>query len=152
MQHVLTQGGFPSKSSYTHLDLVEFDDTSATSSLSLSQSPALGFSNLQFGLPPLLHLPAQDPLFVDLLTETHAIISSTDFAHVLEVCLDRATEILFAGLEKSVFLSTDPQPAPGEPVRIRLAGLLPGLARWSQLALNGLPNELVDVSVSLLFF
>lgn len=151
MQHVLTQGGFPSKSSYTHLDLVEFDDTSATSSLSLSQSPALGFSNLQFGLPPLHHLPAQDPLFVDLLTETHAIISSTDFAHVLEVCLDRATEILFTGLEKSVFLSTDPQPAPGEPVRIRLAGLLPGLARWSQLALNGLPNELVDVSVSLFF-
>lgn len=42
-----------------------------------------------------------------------------------------------------------------EEVKIRLAGLLPGLARWSQLALNAVPNELVDVSVRvfiLLFF
>ncbi|KAG2006743.1 hypothetical protein CC2G_014493 [Coprinopsis cinerea AmutBmut pab1-1] len=31
-----------------------------------------------------------------------------------------------------------------EEVRIRLAGLLPGLARWSQLALRGVPNEFVD--------
>ena len=30
-------------------------------------------------------------------------------------------------------------------VKMRLAGMLPGLARWSALALNGLPNELVDV-------
>jgi peroxin-3 len=31
-----------------------------------------------------------------------------------------------------------------EEIKIRLAGLLPGLARWSQLALNAVPNELVD--------
>lgn len=31
-----------------------------------------------------------------------------------------------------------------EEVKVRLAGLLPGLARWSQLALNAVPNELVD--------
>ncbi|KAJ6471835.1 Peroxin-3-domain-containing protein [Mycena vitilis] len=37
---------------------------------------------------------------------------------------------------------------PGEEVRIRLAGLLPGLARWSSLALNGLPNELIDERVA----
>jgi len=37
------------------------------------------------------------------------------------------------------------EPATGDDVlRIRLAGLLPGLARWSQLALNGLLNKLVD--------
>ena len=59
--------------------------------------------------------------------------------------MDTATEILFAGLEKNVFMPNEP--APGDDVlRIRLAGLLPGLARWSQLTLNGLPNELVDVS------
>ena len=59
--------------------------------------------------------------------------------------MDTATEVLFAGLEKNVFVPNEP--APGDDVlRIRLAGLLPGLARWSQLALNGLPNELVDVS------
>ena len=38
-----------------------------------------------------------------------------------------------------------------EEVKVRLAGLLPGLARWSQLALNAVPNELVDVSVDLIF-
>jgi hypothetical protein len=36
-----------------------------------------------------------------------------------------------------------------EEIKIRLAGLLPGLARWSQLALNAVPNELVDVSLCL---
>lgn len=72
------------------------------------------------------------------------MISSSDFERVLEVCLDRATDVLFEGLEKGVFIQSDT--IPGEEVRIRLAGLLPGLARWSQLALNGLPNELVDVS------
>ena len=66
---------------------------------------------------------------------------------MLEVCLDRATEVLFSGLERSVFVTTEPSAVPGEEVRIRLAGLLPGLARWSQLALNGLPNELVNVSL-----
>lgn len=80
-----------------------------------------------------------------LIEETRSIISSSDFEHVLEVCLDRATEVLFTGLVKNVFVSSDQ--APGDDVRIRLAGLLPGLARWSHLALNGLPNELVDVSV-----
>ena len=56
--------------------------------------------------------------------------------------------MLFAGLEKNVFVDTataDDRTTPDDEVRIRLAGLLPGLARWSSLALNGLPNELVDV-------
>jgi hypothetical protein len=30
-------------------------------------------------------------------------------------------------------------------VRLKLAALLPGMARWSHLALNGLLNELVNV-------
>jgi len=70
------------------------------------------------------------------------VIKSPDFAHVLEACLDRATSVLFEGLEKNVFVSSEC--VPGEEVRIRLAGMLPGLARWSRLALHGLPNELVD--------
>jgi len=80
-------------------------------------------------------------------------LASSDFAGVLEVCLDKATEVLFEGLEKNVYGRNYAAAAAhgvGEQVgaeveRIRLAGLLPGLARWSQLALNGLPNELVDV-------
>jgi peroxin-3 len=68
--------------------------------------------------------------------------------------LDRAIEVLFEGLEKNVFgqdaatadVAGRKDGAVGVEVeRIRLAGLLPGLARWSQLALNGLPNELIDV-------
>ena len=96
--------------------------------------------------PPSLQAHLDDPGFSALLAETRTILSSPDFSRVLEVCLDMATEVLFAGLEKNVFVPNEP--APGDDVlRIRLAGLLPGLARWSQLALNGLPNELVDVSL-----
>jgi hypothetical protein len=95
--------------------------------------------------PPNLQAHLDDPGFSALLAETRTILSSSDFSRVLEVCLDTATEVLFAGLEKNVFVPNEP--ALGDDVlRIRLAGLLPGLARWSQLALNGLPNELVDVS------
>ncbi|KAF8334407.1 Peroxin-3-domain-containing protein [Amanita rubescens] len=90
--------------------------------------------------PMLKHV--QDPPFVSLVEETRAVITSPDFEYVLEACLDSATSVLFEGLEKSVFVASED--APGEEVRIRLAGLLPGLAKWSRLALRGLPNELVD--------
>jgi hypothetical protein len=54
-------------------------------------------------------------------------------------------------LEQSVFQSrtSGPSPLPSQEVRMRLADLLPGLARWSVLAMTGNPNELVDVSVLL---
>ncbi|KIL66613.1 hypothetical protein M378DRAFT_74956 [Amanita muscaria Koide BX008] len=98
-------------------------------------------SDLNTNSPMLLHA-VHDPLFISLIEETRAVIKSPDFEHVLEACLDRATAVLFDGLEKNVFVSSET--APGEEVRIRLAGLLPGLTRWSRLALNGIPNELVD--------
>ncbi|KAJ7661696.1 Peroxin-3 [Mycena rosella] len=93
-------------------------------------------------LPPR---PApQNDAFARLLAETREIVASPDFACVFEACLDRATEVLLSSVENAVFASATDAVAPGEEVRIRLAGLLPGLARWSHLALNGLPNELVD--------
>jgi len=71
---------------------------------------------------------------------------------VLELGLDRAMEVLFDGLQKNVFIdSNSPLDEPQDFSRMRLAGLLPGLARWSHLALNGLPNELVDVRDCLVF-
>ncbi|KAJ7267609.1 Peroxin-3 [Mycena haematopus] len=85
----------------------------------------------------------KDP-FTHLLEETREIICSPDFACVFEACLDRATEVLLTSVESAVFVPAMDATVPGEEVRIRLAGLLPGLARWSHLALNGLPNELVD--------
>ena len=76
------------------------------------------------------------------------MLSSADFARVLEVCLDRATDVMFDGLENNVFKPSGSLAGEDriEEVRIRLAGLLPGLAKWSHLALNGLPNELIEVS------
>ena len=105
--------------------------------------------------PPATQYALLDEPFIALIEETRSILASSDFAGVLEVCLDKATEVLFEGLEKNVY-GRDAVAAHGgvgeqEVERIRLAGLLPGLARWSQLALNGLPNELVDVRITFFF-
>jgi len=153
IQLVLSHGGY---SFSTHQNPLALNSNTSFTSSQLSHqfhnSPAMGVSNMQHTqgqqfLPPLpppnIQAHLDDPGFSALLTETRTILSSSDFSRVLEVCLDTATEVLFAGLEKNVFVPNEP--APGDDVhRIRLAGLLPGLARWSQLALNGLPNELVD--------
>lgn len=102
---------------------------------------------------------APDPTFASLLKETRTHLRSASFQIVLETCLDRATEVLFNGLEKNVFRETNvggweetsSAAVPlGQETKVRLAGMLPGLARWSQLALEGLPNELIDVSRFLL--
>lgn len=95
-----------------------------------------------------------DAVFTALLDETRSLISSSDFARVLEVGLDNAVAVLFDGVEKNVFVDSTVVTGSGlepwaEPLKLRLAGLLPGLARWSHLALNALPNELVDVRVSI---
>lgn len=53
-------------------------------------------------------------------------------------------------LERSVFESPDSGFDLSDVRRMRLADLLPGLARWSVLAMTGNPNELVDVRSSFL--
>ena len=89
-----------------------------------------------------------DPKFESLLAETRTHILSASFQHVLETCLDQATETLFSGLRKHVFggagglLNFEDR---DDEVRERLAAMLPGLARWCHLALEGLPSEMVDV-------
>ncbi|TCD60706.1 peroxin [Steccherinum ochraceum] len=111
LQHVLTQGGIPSR---------------------LAAAPDAGFRSL--------------------LAETRTHLASSDLQRVLEVCLDHSTEALFNGLEKNVFFDnsmgleeTSPSGLGLVPEsRVRLAGMLPGLARWCRLALEGLPNELID--------
>jgi len=82
-----------------------------------------------------------DPEFTSLLSETRSLLTSSDFAYVLETCLDKATELLFDGLKRNVFVESGSE---DDDVKIRLAGLLPGLARWGKLAVVGMPNELVD--------
>ncbi|KAL4067482.1 Peroxin-3-domain-containing protein [Scleroderma yunnanense] len=118
----------------------------------------------------LLSSLGSDPRFMSLLVETQAYLSGPDFAYALTCALDRATSVLMDGLRARVFVDTgnavnptegdenehqdkDRQGSenphvdvevPKEEMKIRLVGLLPGLARWSQLALNATPNELVD--------
>jgi len=89
---------------------------------------------------PHSHSDTHEPAFTALLEETRDLLTSSDFALVLERALDRSTTMLFDGLSQNVFVGEEDE---GE-VRLRTAGVLPGLARWSSLALNGMPNELVD--------
>lgn len=83
--------------------------------------------------------------FLQLIEETRDYISSADFGRVLEVCLDHATQVLFEGLRRTLFPGIEL--AAVAPEKIRFAGLLPGIARWSHSAVNGTPNELVEVRV-----
>lgn len=109
-----------------------------------------------------------DPLFNALLAETRRYLSGPDFAYALGCALDRATEVLMDGLRARIFVDSTSavnlpgmEEAPGQSktgdpavgassenedeIKVRLAGMLPGLTRWCQLALNATPNELVDV-------
>lgn len=100
---------------------------------------------IQGGISPMSAMTAS-PAFDGLLGETRSLLQSPDFSMVLESCLDRATDILFKSIKDTIFVrggsSVDEN---GAPLQLRLASLLPGMARWSHLAFNGLPNELVDV-------
>lgn len=141
VQHVLTQGGFPS-STPPH-DAPEPPDTSTSTSVASSSQLSPPLSH-RLSLDFHTHTYAQHPVFTALLDETLSTICSSDFAFVLEACLDRATHILFRNLEQSVFHSPSFGSPQSEVQRMRLADLLPGLARWSVLAMTGNPNELVD--------
>jgi len=103
-------------------------------------SSALSHLLTRGGFPPA-HNDTHEPAFMSLLEETRDLLTSSDFAVVLERALDRATGLLFDGLTKNVFVGEEGEE--GE-VKLRTASVLPGLARCSSLALNGLPNELVD--------
>lgn len=103
-------------------------------------SSALSHLLTRGGFPPA-HNDTHEPAFMALLEETRDLLTSSNFALVLEHALDRATSLLFDGLSQNVFVAQEGEE--GE-VRLRTASVMPGLVRWSSLALNGLPNELVD--------
>ncbi|KAI9507256.1 Peroxin-3 [Russula earlei] len=103
-------------------------------------SSALSHLLTRGGFPPA-HNDTYEPEFTALLDETRDLLTSSEFALVLERALDRSTSLLFDGLSRNIFVGEEGEE--GE-VRLRAASVLPGLARWSSLALNGLPNELVD--------
>ncbi|KAG2128811.1 Peroxin-3-domain-containing protein [Suillus cothurnatus] len=126
-----------------------------------SPSPSSSQPALNTTSPPQPRAEFNDPIFSSLLSQTRAYLAGPDFAYALSAALDRATVVLVDGLRAKVFVDSnttnDPEGLSAtnpidltveeetkEEIKIRLAGLLPGLARWSQLALNAVPNELVD--------
>jgi len=134
-----------------------------------SPSPSSSQPALNTTSPPQPRAEFNDPIFSSLLSQTRAYLAGPDFAYALSAALDRATVVLVDGLRAKVFVDSnttnDPEGLSAtnpidltveeetkEEIKIRLAGLLPGLARWSQLALNAVPNELVDVSLRFLCF
>lgn len=124
-----------------HRHAIDVSPPSFLSSLLPPTSSALSHLLTQGGFPPA-HNDTHEPAFMALLEETRDQLTSSNFALVLERALDRATSLLFDGLTQNVFVGQEEE---GGEVRLRTASVLPGLARWSSLALNGLPNELVDV-------
>jgi peroxin-3 len=86
-----------------------------------------------------------DSAFLRLVDETRAFVSSADFGRVQDTCLDHATDVLFDGLRRSLFVNDLSSVDGASSEKVRLAGLLPGVARWCHSAVHGTPNELVEV-------
>ncbi|CAE6484871.1 unnamed protein product [Rhizoctonia solani] len=86
-----------------------------------------------------------DPALSTLLTASHTHISSADFAIALRKCLDFGTIAMKEGLIRSgEFGEATNTSADSESAKVKLAALLPGVARWTHLALNGVPNEIIE--------
>ncbi len=88
-----------------------------------------------------------------LLDETKDFIDSRDFRSVLRLCLDRAFGVFGGAMQQAFGIDTSEDArfqelsADGElGRRMRLATLFPAVAKQSQLAIHGAPNEYVEVS------
>ena len=113
---------------------------------------------IQGGISP--HLATIDPPLRRLLDETKAYVASPDFQLVWGLALDKGCDMVLDDLEREVFGevpaveevgASAEMPVPSDRSE-RLAGILPGLARWCHPALYGLPNELVEVRLVLYSF
>ncbi|PVG01637.1 hypothetical protein CPB86DRAFT_805263 [Serendipita vermifera] len=103
---------------------------------------------IQGGISP--HLATIDPPLRHLLNETRAYVNSPDFNLVWGMALDKGFDTILSGLEREIFgdipslQEVDGASQEEGERRERLAGMLPGLARWCHPALYGIPNELVE--------
>ncbi|KAF8336873.1 Peroxin-3 [Cantharellus anzutake] len=97
-----------------------------------------------------------DPMLRALLDETSAFASSADFGVVLGVAIERGVEALMRNLRENVYgmgshegggdYDESGRGVEERAEKVRLAAILPGVSRWAHLAVNGIPNELVEVS------
>ncbi|KAG9083541.1 peroxin [Ceratobasidium sp. UAMH 11750] len=87
-----------------------------------------------------------DPALSTLLTASHAHIVSADFALALRRCVDLGSIAMRDGLMRSGEFgeAAASGAASDEGDKVKLAALLPGVARWTHLALNGVPNEIIE--------
>ncbi|KAF8597589.1 hypothetical protein BDV93DRAFT_369641 [Ceratobasidium sp. AG-I] len=94
-----------------------------------------------------------DPALSTLLTASCTHIASADFSLALRKCVDLGVGAMRSGLVRSGEFGEAAAAASrsgsasgveeGEE-KVKLAALLPGVARWTHLALNGVPNEIIE--------
>jgi peroxin-3 len=96
----------------------------------------------------------------EILDENLDIVArSHDFDVVFAACVDRATKALLDSLREGIFheervvevFEGGIGEGGGEGKKVKLASVLPCIARWSHLAVNGNPNEVVEVRLFSLF-
>lgn len=101
--------------------------------------------------------PSKHPALDALVSEARAWLHGADFALVLPAALVRAEGVLLAALESDLFRPDEenleqrvgPRIRKIPTKRVRLATLLPGVARWAHAAVQGHPDELVDAVAGL---
>lgn len=87
-----------------------------------------------------------------LIAATCEAAGSADFGVVLGLGMDRGTEVLVRALREDVYEGggEDYNEETGsglERASVRLAAVLPAVARWAHVAVHGMPNELIEVRV-----
>lgn len=99
---------------------------------------------LSSGGTPHHLLPANRPDkdFESLVSESRQLILTPSFEAVFEASLETSFSLFFSFLEKEVFGVNATTGEPGK--ALRLVDVLPGMARWSRIAISGIPNELID--------
>lgn len=120
-------------------------------------TPSAEFQTLSSGgLPPSSYsagLPAQ---LRELLNETQEFLDCSDGALVRKLCLDTLFGKLAGECEGAFSGGVGLEEGEGSRFEdvtertVRLAGLLPSVARQSHLVLNGLPNTYVEVRLPIL--
>lgn len=116
---------------------------SLASALLPPDAESLDQTLLSAGSPAhLLPSKCHDEELNTLFSESCEIIRSPAFTKAFDAAIESSFNAFFEYLEKEVFDSTTREQGQS----LRLVDVLPGMARWSHVAVNSLPNGLVDVS------
>lgn len=70
---------------------------------------------------------------------------------MFEKCVDNGVDVLLRNLREEVYeVGVGSESGRFEEASVRFANCLPVIARWAHLAVNGMPNELVEVRTRIL--